>query len=354
VTTEATEFFSQAAEEFCALALGGGTTSHYLRVAGLNLRLEIAKGLFERLMCRALAHLTIAPFDVPDLTIFAWDSETTGVPPLRPGWTAGDYGDYGLIKGFNTRRYHTAVQSNPTILRMLDRTEKRAIYWTPDARQMPHWEVGAPLRPLLHDWLLGVGKLPVHGGAVGYPDGGLLLAGPGGTGKSNTALACLNSDLLYASDDFCVLADEGGWQVYSLYCTGKIAAGDLARHPHLTPYVANVGSLDREKALLFVNEFSPAKIIRNMPLRAIVMPKRDKSSASKLLEESAGVAQRAVAMSTIELSQWTAAATFSEVARLIRALPHYQLRISEDMTAVPKLLSGLLNRLKVRTSAEHA
>ena len=34
----------------------------------------------------------------------------------------------------------------------------------------------------------------VHAGAVGNKNGGILLVGKGGSGKSSTALACLKSD----------------------------------------------------------------------------------------------------------------------------------------------------------------
>src|SRR5262249_25577141 len=154
----------------------------------------------------ALSHLSDSEEREPNLVLCAWDSESTGAPSLSPGWGVADYRREGFISGFNDFRFHTAIQFEPLILRMLDMQHRRALYWTPSASKIPHWEVGAPLRPLLHEWLRRIGLVAVHGGAVGQADGGLFLAGAGGRGKSNVALACLKSELLYASDDFCFLS----------------------------------------------------------------------------------------------------------------------------------------------------
>ena len=341
------DFFDAAWESFACFARAGGTASRDYLVAGLRLRINVAKGVTEQSICRALAHLTIPAGQEPDLTVSIWDSDGSGLAPLKPAWTPDDYGRHGAIAGFNSDRYHTAVQFEPIVLRMLDRTLRRGIYWTRAACDLPHWEIGAPLRPLLHEWLRGRGRLPVHGGAVGNPEGGVFLAGAGGSGKSNLALASLYTDLFYASDDFCVLTDTDApeWRAHSLYCTGKVDGGDLARHPRLISHVSNPGALEHEKAIFFVSEFLPEKLIRTMPMRAIVMPRVAGRGVSELIPASGAAAQQAIAMSTIELSRWTGATTFAEVARFVRATPCFVLRIGDNPDEGPALISRLLERL---------
>lgn len=340
----AAEFFEEALCSFRGQAEYDRIISRFFIVAGLKLRIDAAVGQFAPLLLRALSHLEVSPFDHPTLTISAWDSDNSGFAPLKPAWNASHYGRFGIIEQFSDARFHTAVQLNPTILSMLDRKTHRAIYWTPSAAALPYWEFGAPLRPLLHEWLLGEGKLPIHGGAVGYASGGVLLAGKGGSGKSNVALSCLRSDLLYASDDFCIVSDEPEWLVHSLYCTGKIAGSDLHRHPHLAGCVSNAQFLQREKALFFINEPFSQKIILTMPIRAILLPQLCEAEPTRIESAPAAAAQRAIAMSTIELSRWTGAATFRQVARLIRSVPAYYLRIGENFPKVPALISDLLGR----------
>jgi hypothetical protein len=268
-------------------------------------------------------------------------------------WNNEAYGRGGLIDRFNDERFHSAVQIGPTIFRMIDFEQRRAIYWTPDAAQMPYWEIGAPLRPLLHEWFQRQGFFPVHGGAVGFENGGVLLAGAGGRGKSNVALSCLAGDLLYASDDFCLLSASPHWTAHSLYCTGKIAPADRIRHPHLRNLESNPEQLGEEKALYFLHRHFPEKLIGSMPLRAIVMPRVIGAGRSQLIPASTADAQKAIAMSTIELSRWTAAETFAKTAALVRSLPCFELHVGGDIaTDVPPLLGAFIRDLTPRSRGD--
>jgi hypothetical protein len=262
--------------------------------------------------------------------VYAWDSNSVKTPPLRTAWPPDSYGYYGLIEGFNDAHVHAGMQFNPHILRMIDFENRTAIYWMPTAEDLPVWETGAPLRPLLHEWLRYQSCIPVHGGAVGTASGGVFLAGAGGSGKSNLALSCLLSHFQYASDDFCVLSEQPVWTVHSLYSTAKIAAHDLRRHQALTSHISNPSKLDHEKALFFLHEARPEKLIRSMPLKAIVMPRITPGGKSALVLSNAATAQKAIAMSTIQMSRATASFTFKHVAAFVRALPCYELDIGDD------------------------
>ena len=317
-----------------------------ISLAGRTVRIEVSAGAMERAILPAFLHLADAEAFELDLVLCAWDSESTTAPPISPGWGLEDYRKDGFISGFNDDRFHTVMQFDPLILRMLDMRRRRALYWTPSASKLPYWEIGAPLRPLLHEWLRRIGLVALHGGAVGRSDGGLFLAGAGGQGKSNVALACLNSELLYASDDFCFLSQSPHWTVHSLYCTGKIAAGDLVRHPHLRGAESNPDRLDREKALFFLSEKFGNRLIREMPLRAIVLPRVIAQGPSETVSIPPAIAQKAIALSTIEVFRWTGRDTLMKVAELLRDLPCYELRVGASIDEVPALLAQLLIDLR--------
>ena len=113
----------------------------------------------------------------------------------------------------------------------------------------------------------------MHAGAVGYADGGVLLAGKSGSGKSTTALACLASDLLFASDDYvCVATTAQPW-VHSLYSTAKLVPGNLSRFPELSGKLSNPDRLTTEKAMVNVHAHFPAKVLSGFPIRAILLPR---------------------------------------------------------------------------------
>lgn len=342
---QAATFLRQARDQFAELSNRGHTIARYFTVAGLVVRVDAASGPVARAMCRALSHLAADAVAEPDLVISTWDSVCSGAAELRAPWSIADYGNYGLIEGFNDSRFYTSAQFDPAlILGMLDQVQGQAIYWMRDVGRLPVWERGAPFRPVLHEWLRRLGHLPVHGGAVGRADGGVFLAGAGGSGKSNVALACLESDLSYASDDFCVLTDEPHWRVHSLYGTGKLSREDLVRHPLLVERVSNPDAPPGEKALFFLSEHFRDRLIGSMPIKAILIPKVTDSAASEIVPASGAQAMRAIAISTMEMSGWTGGSVFSDVARFVRAQPCYTLRIGRDFQNVPTLISGLLNR----------
>jgi hypothetical protein len=340
-------FYESAFEKFRMMAAPpGATVVRHVSLAGRTIRIEISAGAMERAIIPALSHLIVPETAEPDLVLCAWDSESTGAPAMSPGWGPDAYRREGFISGFNDDRFHTGMQFDPIILRMLDLKRRRAMYWTAAAAQLPYWEIGAPLRPLLHEWLQRIGLVAIHGGAVGRADGGVFLAGAGGQGKSNVALACLNSELFYASDDFCFLSQSPEWTVHSLYCTGKMAAGDLARHPHLRGAESNPDRLDREKALFFLSETFGDRLIREMPLHAVVLPRVIAQGPSEIVPISPAIAQKAIAMSTIELSRWTGGHTLRKVAELLRDRPCYELRVGASIGEVPVLLAQLLSDLR--------
>jgi hypothetical protein len=347
----AERFLASALQQFRNLAASPGVTvSRQISLAGRTVRLEVSAGAMERAILPALAHLAEPGTHEPDLVLYAWDSESTGAPWLEPGWSLNDYRPEGYVSGFNDSRFHTAMQLDPLVLRVLDMARGRGLYWTPAARKIPYWDVSSPLRPLLQAWMKRIGLVGVHGGAVGLADGGLFLAGAGGRGKSNVALACLNSELFYASDDFCFLSQSPHWCVHSLYCTGKIAGADLVRHPHLRGAESNPDRLDREKAVFFLNEKFGDRLIRAMPLRAIVLPRVIARGPSEIVPISPAVAQGAIAISMIEFSRWVGKDTLMKAAELVRDLPCYELQVGASISEVPALLANLLNDLRRQRS----
>src|SRR5919199_1815349 len=152
-------------------------------------------------------------------------------------------------------------------LRVLDSEAGLAWYWIADAGSLPSWERACPIRQILFWFLAPRGYLQVHGAAVGTPEGGALIVGPAGSGKSTTALACLGSDLLYAGDDYVAVALEPSPRVASPYNSGKIEKAHLRdRLPRLLPHADR---LDDEKAVVYAERHFPQQTTAGFPLPAL-------------------------------------------------------------------------------------
>ena len=312
----------------------------------------------------AFAHLPQAPSDgmAPDFTIDAWDAASSRITPLAPPWRKADYGPFGEIRRDcwpPTLRARFNVDSG--VLSMVDATDRAAIWWTRDAARLLDYERGAPLALLLHWWhlLCTPPALPpahlVHAAAVGTErDGGLLLVGRGGSGKSTTALACLSAGFYYAADDYCLLQPTSdGPRAASLFATGKLSDAMLARLPGFAPAVVNPARPSGEKALLFLAPGFSDRLATGLPLRAIVLPRVLAGCAqTRLIPASPAAALQALAPSTIFLfprGAAEAAKLLSQLARVTRCMPcfHLQLGADEaDITRTPSLLASLLGRLR--------
>ena len=130
---------------------------------------------------------------------------------------------------------------------MLDLRQNIALYWLRDAQQFFYFETGAPLLTILNWWMGSHGKQMVHAAAVGTSEGGVLLVGKSGSGKSSTALACLDSKLLYAGDDHCFVETKPKPYAHSIFCSGKLSPKDFGRFPFLHEPLSSTQSNRMEK-----------------------------------------------------------------------------------------------------------
>ena len=184
----------------------GGYQDRYFLIGGRCVRLRfVGNGLIPALT-PALAHLETAPTDKPELTILAWDSASsnTALPSILKHYfdSLGEWWDHlgrrGEIHELTSDRVRFAYHLGPNIFSGLDLQENLGLYWVQDASTLPYYEIGSPLRTLLHWWTDQGDYQFVHAGAVGLESGGVLLVGKGGSGKSTTALAALDAGMLYA------------------------------------------------------------------------------------------------------------------------------------------------------------
>ena len=185
--------------------------------------------------------------------------------------------------------------------------------------------------------------LLVHGAAVGYPSGGVLLVGAGGSGKSTCALSSLGSDLLYAGDDYIAVELGPKPRVVSLYCSGKVHPEDLHRLPHLAPALAASAQAD-EKAVFYVEQAFPGRSIAGFPLRAIVVPRVTERRAARALPGTQAAALAALAPSTIFQLHPPARDALAWMAGLVRAVPTFVLELGSDVETIPAALLRILER----------
>lgn len=317
------------------------TEERWLDIAGLPVKLVLVGGT--RPLVRPFQHLLRAPAEAASLTICAWDGASTGIPPL---WGPGEWhrirfeNEAGIVLDAN--RLVTDVSDLTMAYTLYDRERARAYYTVPALASLRH-QRAAPFHIPISWWARDAGLQLVHAAAVGRPDGGVLLAGRGGAGKSTTALACVHAGLGYAADDYCLTSVDSAPMVYSLFGSGKVLPSQAWRVPGLGVVAADEGE---DKAALYLNERFPERMCKAMPLRAIFVPKVVPGLAQSRIEPiSARDTLLALAPSTIFQLPHAGGRALANMTALVRRCPGYRLQLGHDTSEVATTIARFLERV---------
>lgn len=340
--------FQRAAEKV------GGYTDRFYRIAGQTLCFRFA-GTALIPYVTALSHLENYPISHPNLTVYLWDEQSTQSPVPVPPWsievdasptvtTTHLLEATGTVVMVNGDRIRAGFYPETQNLILLDRDRDIAFYCLKDVRKLPYFEPGSPLRLILHWWLNDRSMQMVHAAAVGTPNGGVLLVGKGGSGKSTSALACLDSELFYAGDDYCAIAKDPVPYIHSLYNTAKLKSRSdfQQRFPQLLSKVSNLDRLETEKAILFLKEYYPKKMISGFPLKAILMPRVTGSDRTERHRASAIQTLRAIAPSTLIQLAGTSQSSLTFLSNLVQQVPCYVLELGKNIEKIPHVILELL------------
>lgn len=335
-----------ALERFFAAALATAEEAH--RMAGrAEGRYRLGPGSF-RLVCAGAAVMgeidpTLSHIRMPDpgdagLVIHAWSEATLPLPPAP--WPAAAYGQRGGID-LGDGRFSAFYQLGADSVSLLDRQRGVALYHL--RRPLPYWERSFPFRPIFHAWLADTGLQPVHAGAVGRPDGGVLVTGPSGSGKTTTTIACIAGGLSYAGDDYVLVETAARPMVHSLYGAAKFTDDALRRFPQLAKHVWNPHRAAGEKALVYGSSGFPEALVAEMPIRAIVLPRVTGLIDTSVRRVPAAAAIRALAPTTLAHLPGHAASTLAKLTRLCMSVPCFELAAGTDLGQLPPAILGILD-----------
>ncbi len=346
-------YFQMVYEGFLRAEGKTGSFRRYFDVAGQTICLRFAGPALIPQVTPAMDHIAAAPTSTPSLTICLWDCVSTRtkmpllvsslIQTLQQGWY-DTLSPRREIKGYHGDRIRTIFHYGPSILTLMDTRQDLAIYWLHDAEALPYYEKGYPFTTILNWWMENQELQCVHAAAVGTAGGGVLLPGKSGSGKSTTALTCLNSALSYVSDDTCVVTGCPQPYAYSLYNTAKLVSEeDIARLPHLAATVINPNRIDGEKAMILVNRHYPEKIVKGFPIKAVLTLLVTGKPETKLRPATAGTALKALAPSTIMQLPGAGQKALRLISMLLRQVPCYVLELGTDLPRIPEVIADLLS-----------
>ena len=329
------ESFARAA----AFSPSGVSDSYYI-LAGDLVRFRIAGRELARRLHLPFAHLrgNRGTGKTPQLTIELWDQAETGVEcPEQIGRRAQNLPD----------DRHVSYRFNRTSV-FFDRRSKHMIGSVTSAATLSLYESGRPLHPPLAQWLNDQRVPLIHAGLVSKGGKGMLLAGAGGSGKSTTALTCLEADYQYLSDDLLglQLLPDGSFVGHSLYSSTYLEAGHLGRFSKLGRHA--IKSLDNaeDKLLVLLSEIFPARLERTGTIHVIALPRVRHQSESTFSVAPKSKALFALVPSSRNVNKRLGMADFEVLTQLVERVPCYWLDLAEDLNEIPRGVDKLLAAVK--------
>ncbi|WFB37402.1 hypothetical protein P3T73_06470 [Kiritimatiellota bacterium B12222] len=312
------------------------------RIGELAFRLEVVgndQGLF-----RSWVHNEVsrdASFS-EGMALYVWDAQSTssGYPELP--WSANDHVGRGEIQGGDDPEVSITFCPGARVLVMIDFKHAEAWYWTPDFSRLPFYERAAPGRFFLSQLLRTQGALMVHGAAVAVNEEcGLLLAGPGGSGKSCTSISGLRDPLKFLGDDYTGLSVGPAPVLHSLYASAKVYPDQVERL-NLSGVSLTETNEDEGKSVLYLHPEFQHSLLKSSKLKAVVIPQVTGGNQSEFEPLSKIKTLRALAPSSLFQLPFSGVADFSALSQVIKTYPTYRLRLGVDPQEIQDVIYAFL------------
>lgn len=309
-------------------------------------RLRIVGRRLNQRTRRAFAHLCDGGEREPVLQVDLWDEAETGVPcPLDDGgmdlgqrWTACD----GILTASPDGRYvGFRYQDSLTIL---DRHSQRMVGCRRSGSRLSRGECSKPFVVLLTVWYHDRGVQIFHAGLIARGGAGILLPGDSGAGKSTTCLASVAQGLDFLGDDFVGVERIRGEapRGHSVYGTACLTREGLTRFPEVHPHAVEDRFPEEEKPILFLAEVFPERLVRNVPIRAIVLL-RVGVERTEIRRATRPQALRQIASSTLHtVVPRPGREALETVSDLVERVPAYWLLLGSDPRDVPASIDRIL------------
>lgn len=315
-----------------------GAMPRDLVIAGARIRLVFAGPALGTLLLPALSHRLAAAPGSPDLTIHVWDSGSTGVAMCPPPVEQHCFSERGDIWSFHSHRVRSAFHWSEFSLSLLDHERGEGVFWVRTTEGLPYWTQASPLRSLLHWAMARRGCQLVHAAAVGTANGGVLVTGRGGVGKSTTALACLEAGLAYAGDDYVLLSGGERVTAHSLYRTAKVETADMARFARFGPRVlGDAATAGDAKAVMYLDE----GLVDALPLVAVVTPRFGDKPETGVEAIDPALLIGAATYTTLAQLPHAGQGTVDFIAAQLARLPGRRLVLGTDIARVPDAIAAL-------------
>jgi hypothetical protein len=215
----------------------------------------------------------------------------------------------------------------------------------PNAGELSLYERGKPLHVPLTLWYSDREIQLVHAGLVARNGEGVLLAGPGGSGKSTSALTCLGAGFRFLGDDYAGLELRGDGTIvgHSVFGSTWLEPEQLRRFPSLAPHAIHGRLPSERKPMVLLSPMFSDRLERSVPIRALALPRVADAAITRVHRASRAEAlKQMVPSSLFEQLLRPGARGFQRLAQLVDRVPTYWLELGRSLESIPRAVEELL------------
>lgn len=309
-----------------------------LQLPGLRLDVSSDSGDYLAACRRALVD-DPTPGPCRRLRISVIDYETH--PEMPSGVWSGIYDVRALERGLRAAGMEGGVDLTRRILRFYTTATGVGVQTLTAPGKFPPWEASFPLRNFLHWAYQHKGWRLLHAGTLATDDGGVMLVGEGGSGKSATVLAGMIAGLSSAGDDYTVVESTAERpRAHPVVRLMKQDSGGLRR---LGVDPSAFGRANWQEKHEFDVDSLHGGRLTSVDLDAILIPRIAHASRTSISQAPARAAMIHLIPSNLRQlpGDWRHAMEFA--ANLVRRLPSFYLDLSDDPREIADSLVTFIN-----------
>jgi hypothetical protein len=273
------------------------------------------------------------------LQIYLWDPNERALPSEAKASTKKERGKPEVFFSPNGR---FVLERSTNASLALDRMQPAIVGRFAWSEHLLAYERCKPMSRLLVEWFNDRNLPVVHAGLVSRKENGVLLAGGSGSGKSTSALMCLQTGYDFLSEDYVAVQslDDGSFLGHSMYSSVFLEKHQLAHFPEFHD-LASDGNEDDKLAIILSHAF-PQRLKRAVPIRALILCEIGVQQSAHIRPANKIEALRTLGLSSLMQIPNRGQRSLDDLASLIERMPSFWLRLGRDLTSIPHCIDRVL------------
>ena len=243
--------------------------------------------------------------------------------------------------GFRAVYPHT-----PRLWEVMSAPAHTAVQIAETVGDLPIWDSGAPLRTAIHWACVDRGWRLIHGATLGRGDKAVLIAGPGGAGKSGTTLAGIAHGLNTVGDDYVLIEPTDPPIARPVYRLLKQDWAGIGRIGGLAERLNECRPNWQGKLEFDPEVFFPGCMVAEQEIKALLVPIVAHAPKSRIEPIGLKDSLQALARSTLEQFPSERESGFLFSVGLSKRIPSFRLFLSEDTSEIAATIGSFIEELE--------